>query len=246
MVKEDNKKNFVAICFLILLSIFIIVGLIFLFLPPCPELNDPLLQIVKEDKPIQVPAINLVKIPQKYLFFNKEIYLNNETLINMVSLFEEAKKYEINLFLVYGYRSNEQQKELYDEEVQKWIKNGKTIKEAENLSKTIVALPGESEHQLGTTIDIIEKHENNEYYLSENAKNWLEKEAWKFGFILSYPKNKTYLTDIIYEPWHWRYIGKKYAAELYQSNYLSLTNNITIRSYLQEKRQCNQLKSFFK
>ena len=75
---------------------------------------------------------------------------------------------------------------------------------------------GYSEHQLGTAVDFVTSE--NGYYLTtsfENTKTfkWLQENAYKYGFILSYPKGNTYYQ---YEPWHWRFVGKDLARKLHR------------------------------
>lgn len=75
-----------------------------------------------------------------------------------------------------------------------------------------MAVPGTSEHQLGLALDInAEKGKctNDELY------QWLEKNSYKYGFILRYPTNKVEITGTNYEPWHYRYVGKEAEKEIY-------------------------------
>lgn len=76
-----------------------------------------------------------------------------------------------------------------------------------------VAAPGTSEHQLGIAVDINAdktKSTNDEVY------TWLAEHAWEYGFILRYPKDKENVTGTGYEPWHYRYVGKEAAKEIWQ------------------------------
>lgn len=82
----------------------------------------------------------------------------------------------------------------------------------------IVAVPGTSEHQLGLAVDIVDKYNQ---VLDENQENtavqkWLMENCWKYGFILRYPNDKSSITGIMYEPWHYRYVGDAAAKEIYQ------------------------------
>ena len=81
-----------------------------------------------------------------------------------------------------------------------------------------VAVPGTSEHQTGLALDIISL-----YYqvLDKNQENtaeqkWLMENSYKYGFILRYPSDKSEITGINYEPWHYRYVGKEAAKEIYE------------------------------
>ena len=84
---------------------------------------------------------------------------------------------------------------------------------------TVVAMPGTSEHELGLAVDLVDT----DYpYLDEAQENtdtqkWLMENSWRYGFILRYPNDKSEITGIIYEPWHYRYVGKETAKAIYES-----------------------------
>ena len=84
---------------------------------------------------------------------------------------------------------------------------GYSRSEAEAETARSIAIPGTSEHQLGLAVDL--KNTFSTYA-------WLAENSWKYGFILSYPDGTTALTGIYYEPWHFRYVGKELAAELFE------------------------------
>lgn len=86
---------------------------------------------------------------------------------------------------------------------------------------TLSARPGHSEHQLGTAIDFRSYGGSAPWdhtdWATTKAGAWLKANAWKFGFVMSYPKGRTTVTCYAYEPWHYRYIGKERAAKLRES-----------------------------
>ena len=84
-----------------------------------------------------------------------------------------------------------------------------SISEAKVKAATIVAVPGTSEHNSGLAIDIITPSYQvlDEGFAETKAFRWLDANASKFGFILRFPKDKQDITKIIYEPWHYRYVG---------------------------------------
>lgn len=117
-----------------------------------------------------------------------------------------------------AYRSNEMQKQLFENQVGEWLSQGYSLEEAKAEAGKVVAAPGTSEHQLGLAVDIVDVANQ---MLDESQENtpvqqWLMKNSWKYGFILRYPNNKSDITGIIYEPWHYRYVGKDVAAEIYE------------------------------
>ena len=81
-----------------------------------------------------------------------------------------------------------------------------------------MAVPGTSEHQLGLAVDLVDNHNwsLDESQASMPAQQWLIKHSWEYGFILRYPGDKGELTGIIYEPWHYRYVGKEAARVIHQ------------------------------
>ena len=126
-----------------------------------------------------------------------------------------------------SYRSQATQKRLYENKVSQWKGYGYSEEEARKKAATIVAVPGTSEHQLGLAVDIIDY---NYPYLNEQqetmpTQKWLMENSWRYGFILRYPNEKSDITGIIYEPWHYRYVGEEAAAEIYELG-------VTLEEYL--------------
>ena len=104
---------------------------------------------------------------------------------------------------------------------------GKSHDEAVQEAGTVVAVPGTSEHQLGLTVDVVDV--NNQNLTEEQEKTptqkWLMANSWRYGFIHRYPNSKSDITGIIYEPWHYRYVGKDAAQEIFNKG-------ITLEEYL--------------
>lgn len=118
-----------------------------------------------------------------------------------------------------AYRSVDLQQTLYDNMVDEYLWQGYSRSEAEDLASREVAIPGTSEHHLGLAVDIVDV---NYQILDEGQEDtavqrWLMENSWRYGFILRYPSDKTDITGIIYEPWHYRYVGMEYAEEIYRS-----------------------------
>ena len=126
-----------------------------------------------------------------------------------------------------AYRSNSTQTRLYNNQVQRYLNRGWSLDEARKKAAAAVAPPGTSEHQTGLAVDIVDE----DYQLmvnsqaDTNTQKWLMKNCWKYGFILRYPKGTTDITGIIYEPWHYRYVGKTIAKEIFDSG-------LTLEEYL--------------
>ncbi len=114
------------------------------------------------------------------------------------------------------YRTYEDQEFLYERKVKRVMATGYEEEEARKIAATEVAVPGTSEHQLGLAVDLVD---NNNWMLDETqaampTQKWLMEHCWEYGFILRYPIGSTDITGIIYEPWHYRYVGLEMALEL--------------------------------
>lgn len=119
--------------------------------------------------------------------------------------------------VVSAYRSYEYQSGLFQRRIQRFMDEGYDRDEAERLAAMRVARPGTSEHQLGLALDIVDvNYQNlNEKQETMPAQIWLMENSWRYGFILRYPNEASNDTGIIYEPWHYRYVGTELAAELH-------------------------------
>lgn len=116
-----------------------------------------------------------------------------------------------------SYRSQERQQELYDNKVQRVMAEGASREAAQAEAARWVARPGTSEHQTGLAVDIVSLSNQmlDETQESTPEFQWLAENAWKYGFILRYPNDKSEKTGIAYEPWHFRFVGKEAAAEMH-------------------------------
>ena len=118
-----------------------------------------------------------------------------------------------------SYRTWEDQEWLYNNKINSLMASGYSEADARREAGTVVAVPGTSEHQLGLAVDIVDANEQ-ALDLSQEAtatQRWLMENSWRYGFILRYPAGKTDVTGIIYEPWHYRYVGKNVAKQIYES-----------------------------
>lgn len=120
-----------------------------------------------------------------------------------------------NVWVQSAYRSVERQKELYDNSVKKYLKQGKTQEEAEKLTDEYINKPGSSDHNLGLAVDF--NYVDNKFE-DLDAFKWLQENAEDYGFILRYPKDKEDITKISYESWHWRYVGEEHAKKMNELN----------------------------
>ena len=127
-------------------------------------------------------------------------------------MFNAARAQGYGLFVREGYRTQEEQQQLMDEKIEAYENKGKSKPEAKKLAEQWVAIPGTSEHQLGIAVDI---NADTTKSSRDDVYNWLEENAHTYGFIKRYPSNKTDITGVINEPWHYRYVGKEAASAIY-------------------------------
>ena len=127
-------------------------------------------------------------------------------------MFNDARAQGYGLFVREGYRTQEEQQQLMDEKIEAYENEGKSKSEAKKLAEQWVAIPGTSEHQLGIAVDI---NADTTKSSRDDVYNWLAENAHTYGFIKRYPSNKTDITGVINEPWHYRYVGKEAASKIY-------------------------------
>lgn len=143
----------------------------------------------------------------------------NETLDYRVApeyqkMYDAAAKEGIYLTPCSGYRSVALQESIFNRYVKGFEEQGYTTDEAKYKASNISLPPGTSEHNMGLAMDIIN---TKDLFKDSKEYAWLEKNAHNYGFILRYPKDKTQITNIMYEPWHWRYVGVEDAVKIKES-----------------------------
>lgn len=147
---------------------------------------------------------------------------------NLKNMINDCRNAGYNPVICSSYRSHEKQVLLFENKIKDFIGQGYTRKEAKKKARTVVAIPGTSEHEIGLAVDIVDVkyqllEENQE---KTETQKWLMKNCWKYGFILRYPKDKQEITGVIYEPWHYRFVGKENAKMI-------MKNNLCLEEYLE-------------
>ena len=127
-----------------------------------------------------------------------------------------------------AYRSVDKQEQVFNQSLKERLNQGMDYWDAFEDNRKSVAEPGTSEHALGLALDLISSQYTKLDTEQENTKEaqWLKENCYKYGFILRYPPNKTTITGIIYEPWHYRYVGVEDATKIMELG-------ITLEEYLE-------------
>lgn len=149
---------------------------------------------------------------------------------DLQQMMDDCRADGLNPMICSGYRSKDKQQQLFDNKVNEYLQQGYSLEKAYSEAEQWVAVPGTSEHHLGLAVDIVSE---NYQFLDEGQEQtpeqqWLLENCWKYGFILRYPSDKSELTGIHYEPWHYRYVGKN-AAEYITQNDLCLEEYLNNR-----------------
>lgn len=152
---------------------------------------------------------------------NAGAYIRNFVIADLATMARAARNAGAGLRIVSAYRSHAYQQQVYQRLVDKV---------GESAARLSAARPGHSEHQLGTTIDFGSAKSakgawNYTDWATTAAGSWMKSNAWKYGFIMSYPKDLRSVTCYRYEPWHYRYVGRDLAAKVHHSG-------LTLRQYL--------------
>ena len=139
---------------------------------------------------------------------------------HLVELLNACNENNCEYNIVSGYRDRDSQSAIYDETVQKIVSEGLSEDEAKQQANASVQKPGCSEHETGLAIDLTSPQTTtlDEFTKDDPTNVWLAKNSYKYGFILRYPEDKQSITGINYEPWHFRYVGKKAAKFMHKNN----------------------------
>lgn len=139
--------------------------------------------------------------------------VRSDIMPNLENMFDDANNVGLSLTVTSAYRSYSYQNNLF---------NNYVAQHGYEEAITFSAFPGASEHQTGLVVDIGNLNDTSKNFSSEFGQTkegeWLASNAHKYGFILRYPEGKENITTYVYEPWHFRYVGKELATYLYENN----------------------------
>lgn len=167
---------------------------------------------VPEDYEVELEAI-----PGTEQSVDKRIY---EPLMTMIG---DMKDQGLSPIVCSGYRTLDKQEKLFNRKVLSFVKAGHTKEESYNLARQTISIPGSGEHCLGLAVDFYTRryHKLERAFEDTPESKWLVEHVQDYGFVMRYGENKTDITGIQYEPWHYRYVGVE-AANYMKDNELSL------------------------
>ena len=223
-MKGINKKIITATSFgVVLVLLLTILGSIGVNpLAALLKRGDYLLNLVNQQNDLgNYAPSDLVSLE---VFGARDEYLREEAYDNLLQMNKNMSGEGLGIEIISAYRSRAQQESIHADYSRRY---------GEQYADRISAEAGHSEHQLGVTIDFgigDSRFDLRSAFGDTPQGIWLEENAWKYGFTLSYPKDREHITGFIYEPWHYRYIGKDAAREWRASGY-------TLVEYLAQKPQ---------
>ena len=177
------------------------------------DVSDPLLLVNPWNAVPEDYAVSLVSIGDGESV-DQRCYGDLMQMLDDCAVYGNAQPYVCS-----SYRTNDTQARLYENKVDRLIAQGYSPSDARTEAAKAVAIPGTSEHQLGLAVDIVDlRYQVLDAGQEDTAtQQWLMQNSWKYGFILRYPNDKTAVTGIIHEPWHYRYVGGENAKAIYES-----------------------------
>ena len=180
-------------------------------------LDDPRMILVNRAHPITEDYPVKTKECGSATAVNKT--LQTEAADAFLAMQAAAAREGVTIWMQSGYRSVKYQEGLYNKKTQYYLDKGLSRAEALQKAASIVNPPGYSEHNCGLAADLNSpEHTGLDTGFEKTAAfRWLKAHAVEYGFILRYPKDAEAVTEITYEPWHWRYVGPENAALIQQS-----------------------------
>lgn len=176
------------------------------------EVNDSNWQLVVVNGTREFPSTYEPELAQ---IFSTGKYLDARVTPHYEEMYNAAKKDGIILTPYSAYRSYERQKNNYNHLTETYMADYHLSREdAAKKAATVILPPGTSEHNLGLCMDVCNVYDS---FVNQKEYTWLTENAYKYGFILRYPKGKEDVTGIVFEPWHWRYVGVEWAKKIRDS-----------------------------
>ncbi len=157
-------------------------------------------------------------IPENYVFplgnITNSLQCDERILEDLLAMMQAAKDEGVDLIICSPYRDYNRQTYLFEKKITRYMNAGMSYMDAYKTASVTVTAPNASEHQIGLAIDFYSSYymRLDEGFEDTETGKWLAANSYKYGFILRYPEGKEYITGIIYEPWHFRYVGVEAAT----------------------------------
>ena len=255
--KQKRQRMIFAVLFL-LLTVFAVKGLIGLVTGAglTTDSSSRIIDSQPQETPLPTPTPNPIPQPNDYTLLvnranpladdydveTRKIVNNGVTtdfmfdvraVENLEAMLKDAAAAGHPVLIRSAHRTINYQKMLYNNKVTWYLNRGYAQAAAETEAAKWVAIPGTSEHNLGLVVDIVNKGytgELEQYFEEDPLFSWLVENCADYGFILRYPKTKEAVTGIVYEPWHYRYVGKEVAHYI-------MDNDLTLEEYWEDVKQ---------
>ena len=184
----------------------------------CKEIytkNKELLILVNYDNAVP----NDYKLDLRYTENRKE-QVANVLYNDLVLMLRDAQNVGYTYWIASGYRSIQIQQGLIDDHINTYISEGMSVEEAKNKTYEILEKANYSERHTGLAIDFLSSDNLNmdESQEMTEGNKWLRENCFKYGFILRYPRDRQAITNMSYEPWHFRYVGREASTFIHQNN----------------------------
>ncbi len=142
------------------------------------------------------------------------IRLDDRVLDDLLLMMQAAKKDGLNLVIRSPYRTSDRQQSNFNDRIRSYMRQGLSYMEAYKVTSQVITVPGCSEHEVGLALDITSESypDLKAGFADTKEGKWLADHSHEYGFILRYPEEKEYITSIVYEPWHFRYVGREAAS----------------------------------
>ena len=189
------------------------------------DTQDWRLILVNEDH-----ELDAAYIPESLTDIGENNQVDSRIAADLQQMLKDGAAQGLSMYVTSAYRSYDRQVSTFNSSMQNRLDQGMTPLEAYLETSGQVAMPGTSEHATGLAVDIISTQygELDERQGDTPEQQWLMEHCQEYGFILRYPSDKSDITGIIYEPWHYRYVGKDAATEI-------MEQGITLEEYLGAK-----------
>lgn len=179
--------------------------------PPKPDVdvNSWQLRLIRYENPLGETFV-----PESLTNVENDQKMDSRVAPALSRLLDDARAAGYSVYLCSGYRDYDTQYTIYWNHIEQYMAQGMTEEEAHAKTREAVNYPGASEHQSGLCADILESYdqEMEPWIGGSGLMLWLEQHCAEYGFVIRYPKDKTDITGIEYEPWHLRYVGQEAAA----------------------------------